>query len=135
MDNKSLNYLLNHNQLSFTLIASSGDVFNMGSNRNLNGDTTISNSLQRPLYVGRNTIRGQNIYQLDLRYSRIFPVRERYKPEFFAEFNNIFNHTNVTNLNSTASVDTLGNIISQPTRLTTAALDPRLMQLGFRLTF
>lgn len=135
LSNKGLNYLVNHNQLAVMLVASSGDVFNLNSNRNLNGDTSVPNGAQRPLFVGRNTVRGQNIYQLDLRYSRIFPVKERWKPEFFAEFNNIFNHTNVTGLNSTASVDAQGNILTPPTYLTTVALDPRLVQLGFRLTF
>ena len=38
--NKAANYLANHNRLSFAIVASSGDLFNMGSNRVLNGDST-----------------------------------------------------------------------------------------------
>ncbi len=114
---------------------SSGDVFNVGSNRVLNGDQSILSSLQRPLFIGRDTVRGPNIYQLDLRYTRLFPVSDRWRPEFFAEFTNLFNHSNYTGLNTTAGVDALGNILAPPSLARTAALDPRLMQLGFRVTF
>ena len=73
--------------------------------------------------------------ELNVRYSRFFPIRERFVPEFFVESTNLFNHTNVTGLNSTATVDTLGNILSSPSRAWTSALDQRLVQLGLRVTF
>jgi hypothetical protein len=57
LDNKAANYLANHNRLSFSIVASSGDLFNMGSTRVLNGDSTEGSAFQRPLFVGRNTIR------------------------------------------------------------------------------
>ena len=132
LSQKGLNYLANHNQVSFLFVARSGDPFNETANKILNGD---SKSTQRPLYIGRNTIVGPPVYQMDLRYSRIFPIHERWKPEFFAEFWNLFNHSNVTGLNTTASVDALGNITTLPTFLQTAALDPRLLQFGLKLSF
>jgi hypothetical protein len=52
-DNKAANYLLNHNRLSFGIVASSGErpLFNMGSNRVLNGDSTEGSAYQRPLLL------------------------------------------------------------------------------------
>ena len=130
-----LGYLVNHNPGSFIFTATAGDTFNIGSTRVLNGDPTVPSSLQRPLFIGRNTVRGPSVYQLDLRYSRIFPIGERFKPEFLGEFTNLFNHPNITGINTTATVDALGNITKLPTFGPTAALDSRLMQLGFRVTF
>lgn len=134
---KAVDYLLNKNRVSLMFVARSGDIYNLGSNQNLVGDATIPNSLQRPLYVGRNTIRGQSVYQMDLRYSRLFPVGERWKPEFFAEFWNLFNHSNVTGVNAIANVNAAGAITSLPVNYLnqTAALDPRLAQIGFKLAF
>jgi len=57
------------------------------------------------------------------------------KIEFIAESTNVFNRTNVVGLNSTAAVDTAGNVISWPTLNWTAALDQRLLQVGFRFSF
>ena len=105
------------------------------SNRQLNGDNQVPAAMQRPLYIGRNTFRGQNIYQVDARYSRIFPIGERIKPEFLVEAWNLFNHSNVTGYNTSASVDAAGHITGNPTFLQTAALDPRLLQLGVRVSW
>lgn len=135
IDSRALRYIANNNQLSLMFVAQSGDVFNMGSNRNLNGDPTIPASQQRPLYIGRNTIRGQEIYQMDARYSRIFPIGERIRPEFLVEAWNLFNHSNVTGYNTTATVDAQGRILTPPSMAQTAALDPRLLQLGVRVNW
>lgn len=127
-----LGYLANHNRLSLMFVARSGDPFNEVSNKNLTNDST---ALHRPLFIGRNTIVGPPVYQMDLRYSRIFPIHERWKPEFFGEFWNLFNHSNVTGLNVTANTDTAGRILTLPTFLQTTALDPRLLQFGIKLSF
>jgi len=133
--NRVLRAVANNNQFAFILTAMSGDIFNIGSNRNLNNDPTIPNAFQRPLFIGRNTYRGPATRQFDLRYSRIFPVRERWRPEFFAEFTNLFNSVNVTGINTTAQVDAQGNIVVPPPFAYTAALDQRLLQLGIKLNF
>ncbi len=136
---KSLSYLANNNQLAFTFIARSGDVLNEGSNLVLNGDATIPAALQRPLFIGRNTLRGPRVFQMDARYSRIFPIGERWKPEFFAEAWNLFNHSNFSGsgsaLNTNATVDATGRILSPPTLAPLNALDPRLLQLGLKFSF
>src|SRR5262249_6215841 len=64
---RALNYVANHNRLSLIFTGQSGDTFNVGSNRVLNGDPTIPSSLQRPLYIGRNTVRGPGIYEFNMR--------------------------------------------------------------------
>ena len=76
LSNKTANYLANHNRLSFGIVASSGDLFNMGSNRVLNGDSTEGSAFQRPLFVGRDTIRAGWVAEINARYSRLFPVTE-----------------------------------------------------------
>ena len=133
--NKAAHYLLNHNRLSFGIVASSGDVFNMGSNKVLNGDSTEGPAFQRPLYVGRDTLRGGWVAEINARYSRLFPVRERKSVEFLAETTNLGNRLNVTNLNSTASVDAAGNITTPATLAPTGTRDQRLLQLGLRFNW
>jgi hypothetical protein len=129
------NYLLNHNQLSITLQAAPGDLFNVGSNRTLNGDATEPSTWQRPLFIGRNTLQAPAVLELNARYSRFFPITERYRVEFLAESTNITNTLNVTNLNSTAQVDTAGNILVPAPGAATGARDQRLIQMGIRFHF
>jgi hypothetical protein len=134
-DNKAANYLLNHNQLSFSIVASSGDLFNMGSNRVLNGDSTEPSAFQRPLFVGRNTIRAGYAAEINARYSRLFLVAEKKSVEFLVETTNLGNRLNVYNLNSTATVDTAGNITTPATLAPNASRDQRLLQLGLRFNW
>lgn len=129
------NYLIRNNRIALLFNAQTGENFNIGSNRALNLDTTAGNAFQRPAFVGRNTVLAPSTAELNIRYSRIFPVGERWKPEFFFESTNLFNRTNVTGINTTATVDTLGNITAPPTYAWTSALDQRLIQLGFKLVF
>jgi len=134
-DNKVAKYLIKNNRLGFTVTAISGDVFNIGSTRVLNNDQATVVAFQRPLYIGRNTYRGPGTYQLDVRYSRIFPIRERLRAEFFAESTNLLNHTNVTGVNTTATVDAAGLITREPSYAWTSAIDQRLIQLGLKFIF
>ncbi len=133
--NKTANYLVNHNQLSITLQAASGDLFNIGSNRILNGDSSEPTGFQRPLFVGRNTLRAKPAFELNARYSRFFPITDRYRVEFLAESTNITNTLNVTGVNSTAQVDANGNITTPASGFATATRDQRLIQLGVRFHF
>jgi hypothetical protein len=127
--------LASNNQFSWIFSARSGDVFNVGSNRVLNNDPTITSAFQRPLYIGRNTVRGPEINHLDLRYARSFPIKERFRLEALAESSNLFNHTNITGLNTGATVDAAGNILTQPNLLRTASLPPRQIQFGVRFRY
>jgi hypothetical protein len=133
--NKVANYLANNNRLSFSIVASSGDLFNMGSNRVLNLDSTEGAAFQRPLYVGRNTIRAGYAAEINARYSRLFPITERKNFEFLAETTNLGNRLNVTGLNTTATVDTAGNITTPATLAPNGSRDQRLLQLGVRFNW
>ena len=113
----------------------SGGVFNMGSNLVLNGAPSTPNTFQRPLFIGRNTIRAPRTSEFNVRYTRLFALGERFKLEFIAESTNVFNRTNVVGLNSTATVDAAGNILAWPSLAWTSALDQRLLQLGLKLSF
>ena len=109
-------YLVNGNLFAVIATIQSGDVFNMGSNRVLNGDPLTPSSFQRPLFIGRNTLRAPRTSEFNIRYSRLFPVGERLRLEFIAESTNVFNRTNVVGLNSTATVDAAGNVVAWPDR-------------------
>ena len=85
--------------------------------------------------MGRNTVRAPAIFELNARYSRLFPFSEHRSVEFIAESTNIMNTLNVTNLSSTAQVDALGNIVVPPANAATGARDQRLVQLGLRFNF
>lgn len=127
------NWLANNNQLAILAVLSSGDQQNIIANRLLNGDAKVS-GVNRPLFIGRNTVRGPNIYQVDARYTRTFFTWEHLQPKFIAEANNIFNHPNITALNTTVAVDSLG-VAQLPTHFNplSTVLEGRILQLGVRL--
>ncbi len=130
-----LRYLVNRNQIAIMATIQSGDAFNIGSNRVLNGDPLTTTAFQRPLFIGRNTIRGPRTSEFNIRYTRSIPLTERVNLDFIVESTNVFNRTNVVGLNTTATVDPAGSIIVPPSLTATAALDQRLLQLGFRVSF
>ena len=132
---KLLRYLASNNTLALAFNAQSGEVFNLASNKVLNGDTSTPATFQRPLFVGRNTLNAPPTFQLNVRYTRLIPINERFKGEFFGESTNVFNHTNVTGINATAKVGAAGNITTPASQAWTSALDHRLIQLGLRLVF
>jgi hypothetical protein len=55
--------------------------------------------------------------------------------EFYLESTNLFNHTNVTGVVTTATVNNLGVITAPPTYAWNNAIDQRLIQLGFKFNF
>jgi hypothetical protein len=132
---RALRYLANGNRIAVIAVIQSGDVFNMGSNLVLNGDPSTPSTFQRPLFIGRNTIRAPRTSELNVRYTRLFPLGERFKLEFIAESTNVFNRTNVVGLNSMGTVDAAGSVVAWPSLAWTAASDQRLLQLGFKFSF
>ena len=135
LSNKTLNALANRNRLAVSVVAATGDVFNMGSNKMLNGDNATGAAYQRPLFIGRDTIRAPGQFEMNARYSRLFPIKERTSAEFIAETTNLTNRLNVINLNTTASVDAAGNITTPASLAPTATRDQRLLQLGVRFNW
>jgi hypothetical protein len=134
--NSFLRTLANGNQLTMLVVAQSGDVQNIVANQILTGDQ-LTSSVTRPLFVGRDTARAPNIYQLDMRYTRtFFTLFERVKPKFWAEANNVFNHPNITSINTTATVNSSGVITKQPSFApVSTVLEGRIIQLGVRVDF
>ena len=135
-ENAVLRYLANNNTFAILANLSSGDQQNITVGKTLNGDP-ITGSVTRPNFVSRNSVRGPNIYQVDVRYTRaIATLWERVKPQFVFEANNLFNHPNVTSLNTAATVDALGNITKAPTFApTSTVLEGRIVQVGLGVRF
>jgi hypothetical protein len=134
IQNRILRAIASGNQFAILANLSSGDQQNLISNRVLNGDSLAGAGVNRPLYIGRNTLRTPSVYQVDARYSRtFFKLWERLSPEFFLEANNVFNHPNITSINTTATVNTAGIITSNPTLAPTSTLlEGRIVQLGVK---
>lgn len=108
MDNAIVNRLLNDNQFGILSNISSGDQQNVTANANLTNDSLVT-SVTRPLDIGRNIVRGPKVVQFDLRYTRtLFTLKERFHAQFLTEATNIFNHPNVTSLNTVVPVVTSG---------------------------
>ena len=109
VENSLVNRVLNDNELAMLTNIASGDEQNVTANANLNGDSLVT-SITRSLGIGRNTLRGPNVYQFDLRYTRtLFTLKERIRAQFLTEATNIFNHPNVTSLKTGGVlVDTTG---------------------------
>ncbi|MGI4979599.1 MAG: carboxypeptidase regulatory-like domain-containing protein [Janthinobacterium lividum] len=135
-NNRFLNGLVANNNLALLVVASSGDQQNLVSNLNLNGDAR-SNGQQRPLFVGRNTLRTPSIYQADARYTRTFATFfERVKPQIFVEANNFLNRSNFTSINTTATTNTTGAITANPSLVpTSSVLEARILQFGAKIEF
>ena len=141
LENRIANALANGNNLAVLSNMSSGDQQNETVSAALNGDGTATS---RPLFVGRNSIRGPSIYQWDMRYTRSFGTYfERVKPQLLIESNNIFNRSNVTSINTVAGVQTaaggavpIGTVLVPPTLLPTSSLlEARILQFGLKIEF
>lgn len=134
--NRYLNGLVANNNLAVLVNASSGDQQNLVTGSNLNGDT-LAIGQQRPLFVGRNSLRAPQIFQADARYTRTFATLfERVKPLVFVEANNFVNHSNFTSINTTATTNAAGSITTQPTLVpTSSVLEARILQFGARIEF
>ena len=130
---KVWHWLANNNELAMLGNFSSGDQQNIVANKNLTNDAKVT--APRPLFIGRNTVRGPSIGQFDARYTRTFlAIKERIRPKFIAEVNNLFNRENITALNTTVPVDALG-IATLPTTFlpSSTVLEKRIVQFGVRV--
>ncbi|MGA2113571.1 MAG: carboxypeptidase regulatory-like domain-containing protein [Bryobacteraceae bacterium] len=133
LTNRALNGIANGNQLTLLANLSNGDQLNETTSTLLNGDNAAS-GVQRPLFIGRDGIRGPNIHQIDVRYTRtVYSWRERLKVKLLVEANNVFNIKNVTSISTTAATNSLGVVTTPPSLVPTSTiLEGRLIQLGIR---
>jgi hypothetical protein len=130
--------ILNNNQFGATLQFTSGIPVNVRANRELNNDTIASD---RPIGVGRNSMNLPARYNVDLRYSRLFPVFRNTRLEFIAEAKNIFNTVQWAGATTVVAVDAVGNPLSPiPTTVkggfpASGGYEQRQVQLGLKVTF
>ena len=136
LGNGFLNRLANGNELTILANLATGDAQNETANLNLDNDPSPGGA-QRPAFIGRDTLRTGNIYQVDARYTRtLFSRHDRFYTRFLAEANNVFNTRNVTTINTKANVNALGLITLAPSLgPVSTVLEGRLIQLGIRADF
>jgi len=79
----------------------SGHPFNLLAGEAVNGDNHPTNG--RPIGANRNTGLGPDYVSFDMRLSRTFTFREKYKLQFLAEGFNLFNRTNYASVNNEVS--------------------------------
>jgi hypothetical protein len=77
--------------------------------------------------VGNGTILGPGLVNFDTAIHKDFPIYERLKLQFRAEFFNVFNHTEPTSVNTTFGAGAFGTV--------TAAKEPRIGELSMKLNF
>jgi hypothetical protein len=120
--------------LSALATVHSGIPYNVVVGSDVNGDQNSSSD--RPLIggvpIGRNTYIGPGSATVNVRISRVFPYRERFRIQILGEAFNLMNHVNFTFVNTTWGAaltprSTFGQYL--------AAADPRQIQLGLRLRF
>jgi hypothetical protein len=140
--------ILNNNLFGIALQFASGIPVTLRSSRELNNDAI---GADRPLGVTRNSYSLPARYNVDLRYSRLFPVSVSTKLEFLAEVKNLFNSEQWASATTTVNTDAQGNPLTAagaPLTLPppgaiqrdavfspTGGYEQRQLQLGIRVTF
>ena len=132
-----LGAILNHNQFGIALQFASGIPVNVRSNRELTNDNT---SGDRPVGVTRNSLSLPARKNVDLRYSRKFPVWNTVEMQFTAEVKNLFNTVQWAGVNSVVTTDTLGVPLSAIPSSgdgfpATSGYEQRQLQLGVKVIF
>jgi hypothetical protein len=122
---------------------SSGHPFTLLMGFDANNDTQANTD--RPPFAGRNTGRGPNYIDFDLRIAKEFRFKgdSNYRIEAIAEAFNLFNRVNFSGINNTVGTRTFadyrveGNRNAKPVDPLgfTSAFDPRQIQLGAKFKF
>jgi Carboxypeptidase regulatory-like domain/TonB dependent receptor len=120
-------------EVSSSAFYNSGYPINVVAGTDLNGDGILND---RPLYRGRNDVRGPSMFQMDARLSRTIALTDRYHLMGILESENVLNSTNAgcstsggcsgAVVNRAGAAD-FGRIISARTS--------RNVQLGLKFTF
>jgi Carboxypeptidase regulatory-like domain/TonB dependent receptor len=140
IENRTLRYLVNDNQIGIITTVNSGERYNIvaSTDINLDGSTGSDN----PIGIGRNSGTTPRQSNVDLRYSRFFTFTERFKLEAFGEFVNIFNKNSVFQFNvltvpttAGAFTGTLPSLQERKNASLATSLDSRQFQLGFKFLF
>jgi outer membrane receptor protein involved in Fe transport len=127
--------VLRNFKFSSLLTAQSGRQFNIfaGADANLDGNPLSD----RPDVLGRNTLKGPGFATLDMRVAREVRFNDRISAEFSADFFNLLNRINVTDLNTVYG----GTVLSVPPTPVLGfntprdAANPFQFQYGMKLRF
>ena len=135
--NKVVRALLNGNEFGALIQINSGLPVNIVSNQDLNKDGVSSD---RPLGVDRNSLYLAARKNVDFRYTRSIPIAGTLRGEVIAEVKNLFNTQQLSGINTTTAVDSVGNptstIQSDPYQFVNpSGYEQRKFQLGFRVRF
>ena len=124
---------LNGFQLSSTGFYNSGYPINATTGIDLNADGVLND---RPLFRGRNDLKGPSIFQIDARVSRTVKIRDRYRLVFLIEGENILNSLNPNcSTTSGCSGATVSNVNAADFGRITSARTARNIQLGAKFLF
>jgi hypothetical protein len=85
--------------------------------------------------LGKNTMTGPGTNNWDISLYRTIPIRERVKGMLRLETYNTFNHTQFSNINSTAQFNNLGQQVNTGFLAPTGARPARLIQIAARVSF
>jgi hypothetical protein len=129
--------LLNGNEIGILLQFNSGLPLNQQSNLDLNQDGVNSD---RPLNVTRNALYLPARKNVDMRYTRSFPLGGSVKAQIIAELKNVFNTPQLMNVTTTITTNALGipvgAIPSDPMQYPNpVGFEQRKFQLGFKIRF
>jgi hypothetical protein len=142
-----VNAILSDNQIGAIVLVNSGLPDGIVGSRDLNLDGFNND---RPLFITRNNMTAPMRSNVDMRYSRYFPLPRGMKFELQAEAKNVFNQEQAVGVNNTVTVDTAGypvdpvTLVRRP--LSSISLnqddyvanswrEQRKFQLGFKLFF
>jgi hypothetical protein len=124
---------INGFELSSMIFYNSGFPINVVSGIDLNNDGVLND---RPLFRGRDDTTGPGLFQVDMRLTRSFTVKERYRVMGVVEAENLLNSTNANcstaggcsgAVVNTATAPDFGRLVSARTA--------RNLQLGLKFTF
>lgn len=124
---------INGFELSTMLFYNSGSPINVVSGIDLNNDGVLND---RPLYRGRDDTTGPGLFQVDMRLTRSFAIRERYRAMGIVEAENLLNSTNA---NCSTASGCSGAVVNTATAVDfgrlLSARTARNLQLGLKFTF
>lgn len=124
---------MNHFTVSTMTYIHSGSPINVYAGSDLNGDTKLND---RPLFVGRNSLRGSNLYEEDMRLAYEIPLSERFRLKLYSEAENLFNHPNLAcDAGSGCSSAVNNNITSAEFLKPRSDRNPRGFNFGSAITF
>jgi hypothetical protein len=134
------------NPVDITGTASQGARISQTGDANLpKGEKNFSRNFRTEVFVpptvgtignsARTSVRLPGFQNWDLTAAKSFPITERARMQFRAEFYNAFNHTQFSGFDTAARFDAQNRQVNARFGEMTAARAPRLIQLALRLTF